>query len=210
MVEVKKMPYREKYANVIGNMKMYETFIPPFLQKHLGNEAVVQLQNIWQEGLKQITEDASDEDKYETAYANWIWMAKSNLDFIHKQLGEEENKQFELVEIEAFLKSKNSGLALFLLKLIRAISPDTAFTMTNKKMAYELQWITPFSVSEMTRDRAIFDIPQCKILDFPDVNGICTIGCQSIYPRWMAEQLMVDMKFNRQGNSCTATVTPLR
>ena len=195
MVKVKEMPYSEKYANVLDNMKLYDTFIPSFVQKHLGDQAVVELQRIWREGVKPIPEDASFEEKYEIAYGNWIWMAKSNLSFIRRQMGEDGIEQFKRAEVEA-LKRKNASPALFI--------------MTAKQMTYQLQWITPFSVSELTRHRAVCNIPRCKILDFPDTEDLCVIGCQSIYPMWIAEQFMVRMTFERQGNSCTCTLTPLR
>ena len=76
-------------------------------------------------------------------------------------------------------------------------------------MGYELQWLTPFSIPELTRDKLVFDIPRCKILDFPDTEDICLVGCQSTYPMWVAEQFKINMKFNRRGNSCTGILTRL-
>jgi hypothetical protein len=116
-------------------------------------------------------------------------------------------KKFERAEVEG-LKQKNGGAALFVLRLVRAFSPSTAFTMTAKKMGYLFQRLTPFSVPELTRHKAVLNIPRCKILDFPDTEDICRVGCYSTYPMWAAEQFMVDMKCNRQGNSCTMTLTP--
>ena len=72
-----------------------------------------------------------------------------------------------------------------------------------------IQWITAFSVSELMRHRPVLDIPRCKILDFPDTDDMCLVGCQSSGPAWVAEQFMMEMKFERQGNRCTATLTPL-
>jgi len=206
--EVKEMPYEEKYAQVIDNMKLDETFILTLVQKHLGDQAVAELKTTWQEGAKPIPEGASFEEKYEIAYSNWIWMAKSAYSFIRKQMGEEGIKEFERAEVEA-LKRKNAGPALFLLGLIRAFSPGSAFTMTIGKMVYQLQWLTPFSVSEMTRHRAVLNIPRCKVLDFPETEDLCLVGCQSSYPMWVAEQFKIKMEFERQGSSCTCTLTPL-
>jgi len=208
MVKVKEMPYSEKYTIMLDNMKLGDTLIPSFVQKHLGNQAVVELQGIWREGVKPIPGDASFEEKYEIAYGNWIWRGKSTFSFIGKQMGEDGIEQFKRAQVEA-LKRKNAGPALFLLRLVRALSPGSAFKMTANQMTYRLQWITPFSVSELTRHRVVYDIPRCKILDFPDSEDLCVIGCQSIYPMWVAEQFMVRMTFERQGNSCTCTLTPL-
>lgn len=209
MVPVKEMPYSEKYAKVIDNMKFDETFILPFVQKHLGDQAVAEVRKTWQEGMKPIPEGASFEEKYEVAYANWIWLAKNIYPFIRKRMGEGGLKEFERAEIEGLIK-KNASPALLMLKIIRAFSPGTAFGMTAKQMGYQFQWLTPFSVPELTKQKAVLNIPRCKILDFPDTEDICLVGCQSTYPKWVAEQFKVDMKFNRQGNSCIGTLAPLK
>jgi hypothetical protein len=208
MVKVKEMPYDEKYAKVTDYMKFEETFILPFVQKQLGDQAVAELTNTWQEWIKPIPKGVSFEEKYEIAYSNWIWLAKNAFSFIREQMGEDGIKKFERAEVEALIK-KNASPALFLLKLIRLFSPGTAFAMTAKQMGYQLQVFTPFSVLELTRHKAVLDIPRCKILYFPGTEDICFVGCQSTYPMWMAEQFMVDMKCNRQGNTCTITLTPL-
>lgn len=209
MEKVKEMPYEEKYAMVIDNMKFDETFILPLVREHLGEQAVVELKKTCQEGAKPIPERASFEEKYEIAYSNWIWMAKNAYSFIRKKMGEEGIKKFERAGVEA-LKRKNAGPALLLLGFIRVFSPSLAFTMTTGKMAYQLQWLSPSHVSELTRHRAVLNLPRCKILNFPETEDICLIGCQSTYPMWVAEQFKVKMEFARQGNSCTCTLTPLR
>jgi hypothetical protein len=205
---VKEMPYGEKYARVTENMKFDETFILLFVHKHLGDQAVAELKKSWQERAIPIPVHASFEEKYEIAYGHWIWLAKSAYSFIRKPMGEDGIKKFERAEVEA-LKRKNAGPALLVLKLVRSFSPGTAFSMTAKQMGYQLQWLTPFSVPELTRHKVVFNIPRCKILDFRGTEDICSVGCQSTYPMWVAEQFMVDMKCNRQGNSCTITFTPL-
>jgi hypothetical protein len=209
MVRIKEMPYSEKYAKVVDNMKFDESFIIPFVQKHLGDRAVSELKGVWQKGFKPIPERASFEEKYEVAYGNWIWLAKNIYPFVRKQMGEDGLKKFERAEVEA-LRKKNASPALLLLKLIKLFSPSTAFAMTSKQMGYQLQWLTPFTMPELTQNKAVLDIPHCKILDFPDTDDICLVGCQSTYPMWVAEQFKVDMKFNRQGNSCTGILAPLR
>lgn len=209
MGKIKEMPYDEKFANVIANMEFDEKFILPLVQTHLGDQGVSALKAIWQEGTKPISEGASFEEKYETAYSNWIWMAKSAYGFVRKEMGEEGVKKFERAEVDG-LKRKNAGPALFLLGLIRIFSPGLAFSMATRKMAYQLQWISTLSVSELTRQQAVFNIPHCKIIDFPETEDLCLVGCQSTYPMWVAEQFKAKMGFERQGDSCTCTLAPLR
>jgi len=207
MVKVKEMPHSEKYAKVIDNMKFDEAFILPFVQKHLGDQAVAEIRKTWQDGMNPVPEGASFEEKYEVAYANWIWLVKNIYPFVRKRMGEDGIKKFERAEVEALIK-KNDSPALFMLKIIRVFSPGTAFGMTAKQMGYQLQWLTPFSIPELTRHKAVINMPRCKILDFPDTEDIFRVGCYSTYPMWMNEQFMVDMKCNRQGNSCTISLTP--
>jgi hypothetical protein len=209
MVKVKEMPYNEKYAKMIDKTRFDESFVFPFVQKYLGDQAVSELKGIIQSGFKPIPEEASSKEKYEVAYGNWIWGVKNIFLFIRRQMGDDGLKKFERADYEALIK-KNASPALILLKIIRLFSPSTAFTMTAKQMGYQFQWLTPFSVPELTRHRAVLDIPRCKILDFADTDDICLIGCQSTYPMWVAEQFKVDMKFNRQGNSCTCILAPLK
>lgn len=209
MVKVKEMPFNERYAKVVDNIKFDESFILPFVQKNLGDEAVNELKGIWGKGFKPIPEGVSSEERYEAAYGNWIWLAKNIYGFVRERMGKGGMKKFERAEVEALIK-KNASPALLLLNLIRLFSPGKAFVMTAKQMGYQLQWLTPFSIPELTRDKLVLDIPRCKILDFPNTADICLVGCQSTYPMWVAEQFKINMKFNRQGNSCTGILAPLK
>ena len=85
MVKVKEMPFEERYAKVTDNMKFDESFILPFAKQHLGDKAVNDLKEIWQKGFKPIPQRASSEEKYETAYQNWIWLATNTYSFIRKR-----------------------------------------------------------------------------------------------------------------------------
>jgi hypothetical protein len=207
MDKIKEMPYEEKYSIVMDNIK--DTFALDFVTNNIGKDAAVKLKIIWSKGIKPIKENASPKEKYEAAYGNWIRKSKSTLQFIRKRLGEEGLERFKMAEAKALIR-KNSGPAMILLNVVRAISPDSAFKMIAEKMSYQFQWITPFTVSEINKHRAIIDIPSCKILDYPDTDDICRVGCQGAYPMWVAKQFKTNMVFERQGNSCTCTLTQLR
>jgi len=207
MQEIKTMPYSEKYAIVLDRIKSHDVLLSPFIKKHLDEQALVELKKLWQEGVKPIPEDASAEKKYEIAYGNLMWQGKGNLKFIRMHLGNEGIEQYKLEQVKE-LKRKNASPALIILGLLRAISPGSVFTMTAKKMAYQIQWLLPsMSLVELTPNKAVYNIPQCKIIGFPDMEEECTIGCQGAYPMWLSEQLKVGLKFKRQGNSCTAILT---
>jgi hypothetical protein len=174
MIKVKEMPYSEKYANVQDSIR-HESLVPAFIEKHLGKSAVADFQKVCREGVKPIPEDASPEAKYEIAYSNWMWMGRCAFGFVRERMGEEGIKQFVSINVEA-IKHRNAGPALFMLKIIRAISPGLAFTMVSKQTVYKLQWLSPYSVSELNRNRTVLSVPRCKLLDFPDSDDVCFIG----------------------------------
>lgn len=207
MVAVKEMSYADKYERVLGGLK-HDEYVPGFIEARLGREAAEEYQRRVDSGLEPIPDDASPKDRYEIAYKNWMWGAGVAFNFIRERMGEAGLE--EIVGVGAGrLKRENAGPSLYLLALIRAFSPGRAFEMVAKQSAYELQWLTPYSVDELNRDRVVMSIPHCKILDYPLCEDVCRYGCQKEYPRWMAEQLKVNLAFDRRGTSCTATVTPL-
>jgi hypothetical protein len=205
---IKVMPYEDKFEIVMDNIKFAESLAADFIEEHLGYAAKTELQRLYRKGISDIQEDASFEEKYEAAYKNWIWIAKSDFKFIRDRMGEAGIELFEGADVEA-LKRKNASPSLYMLSFIRAISPGAAFKMTAKEFAYQLQWLTPFYVEELDNRQAVYVIPQCKILDYPETIDLCQIGCQSIYPQWVAEQFKASMKFTPQGHSCTCCLTPL-
>jgi hypothetical protein len=205
--KVKEMPYSEKYAAVVDEIKLEESITRSFVQKNLGDQAAAELDRLLRERTQPIQDDGSYEQKYETAYGNWISSGATIFSFVRDNLGEDGIERYTRASVDA-LKDKNAGMGLRLLGMIRFLSPDTAFAMTAKKMAYETQWLGPASEPEQSKSRLVVDIPQCKVLDYPGSDDVCLIGCQRLYPLWVAEQFNLDMHFDRRGKSCTMTLAP--
>ena len=208
MVELKRMSSNEKFNRLLDTMEMEKEFIIPFVSMNLGRHALEDLHSMWSEGVNVIPVDATDIDRYEIAYGNWVRMAKNSYRFIRERMGDVGIKQFERAHIDA-LKKQNAGVSMALLKIVRSVSPGTAFTFMARQILYEIQWFTPFSLIELSPDMARIDIEKCKILDFPDTDDLCLIGCQRSYPKWVANQLGVVMKYNRQNAGCICTLTPM-
>ena len=205
MVEIKQMPYSEKHDKVVNSKELVESVTATFVQRHLGEEAVAQLRDVWRQGVKPMAVGASSEEKYESAYSNWVWVSKCALAFVRERMREEGTEQLRRAQVDA-LKQHNASPALLFLGLIRAVAPGAAFQMTARQMAYQLQWLTPYTLSELTGDRAVLNIPRCKVLDYPDTEELCTVACQGTYPIWVAEQFSLALRFDRQDKSCTITL----
>lgn len=207
MAHAKEMPAAEKYARVMDAIEQDDR-LSIFIEEQLGSDAYAEYQKIRDSGLRPIPEGASPEEKYELAFSNWMWIGSTSFGYVRDRMGQDGlARMVDRAVAEA--KRANSSPGLYFLALIRAISPGRAFEMLVKRSIYELQWLSPYSVEEMSRQRLVMTIPHCKLLDYPNADDVCLIGCQQIYPRWFAEQLKVKMDFTRQGNSCTARVTPL-
>jgi hypothetical protein len=207
MVEVKEMPYTEKYAKVNDAIR-HDDYVPVFIEEHLGQAASAEYLSMCQSGIEPVPEDASPEQKYEIAYKNWMWISSCAFSFVRERMGQEGIDRMADASV-ALLKQENSSPSLYLLSMIRAISPGRAFEMVAKKSAYDMQWLSPYSVDELSKEREVMTLPRCKILDYANTEDVCLVGCQQEYPRWLAEQLKVNMRFDRQGHACTVTVTPL-
>jgi hypothetical protein len=204
MVKVKEMPVKEKYANLLATIKQ-DSFTPVFIGEKLGQQARQEYEEECRQVAKPIPESASDKEKYEIDYGNWITAGGIAFDFIKKRAGEEGLQEYIRADVEV-IKRNNSGSALFLLKLIKSVAPGTAFRMVAKQMAYKLQWLADYMVPELSGSKIVMEIPHCKVLDYPGGEGSCMIGCQKIYEIWLAEQFGLEMKTRRKGYSCTLTI----
>ena len=208
MIVVKEMTYSKKYSAVLSFLRIIDSFALPVINKHMGYEGIDKLNILWQENLKVIPNDISDKDKYETAYSNFMWKGAITYKFVKEHLDENGIEEFKRAEIETW-KRKDSRLKMLILKGIRVISSGTAFSMIEKQMVNDFQVFSPAIVTELNKERLVFDIPNCKLLDYPECEDVCLIGCQEIFPKLFAEHLKVKMDTDRRGKSCTVTLTPL-
>jgi len=208
MVKIKEMPVKEKYALLLETVKQ-DSFTLDFIEEKLGRQAREEYQEETRIVLKPVPQNASEKEKYEIEYGNWISTGGVAFDFVRRRLGEDGLKQYIRADVEA-IKRANASPVFLLLKLIKLVAPGVAFKLMANQMAYKLQWLTDYSVSELSRDKVVMEIPHCKVLDFPGGEGSCLIGCQKIYGIWLAEQFRLDMKTRRKGYSCTFSIAPMK
>jgi len=206
MIEFKEMPYDEKVTGILGYTKMVEGFAPQLVKKELGEEKAAELLSLWKKGSEPIPEDASDKDRYEIAYRNFMrkWVSANN--FMSKHQGEFGTKKYMQTAIAAW--NRKYALRGLMFKVAGGISRKTAFRSVSKGLAYQLQVFSPFSVTEPKENRVVFNVAPCKILADPNGSGFCVMACQNIIPSWLQTQFNVKMNLNRQGANCTAIFEP--
>ncbi len=206
MSDFKELPYSEKLGSILVYTKMTEDFAQKLVSTEFGKEKVAELQNLWTQGIETIPEGISDREKYEIAYRNFMrkWVYASN--FFSVRGGDAGATKYIHAAIEAW-KRKYASDALAL-KFMGGFSSKTAFRMLTKRLAYQLQTFSPFSVTEFKDNRMVLSVKACKILT--DRNGakFCTLACQNIIPSWLQAQFNLKMNPNRQGDNCTVIFEP--
>jgi hypothetical protein len=206
MDEFKEMPYDEKLTSILGYTKMVESFAPQLVKKELGEEKVDELRNLWKKRTEQIPEDASDKDKYEIAYRNFMWKWVSANDFMLTHQGEAGTKNYMQAAIAAW--NRKYALRGLSFKVVGGISRKTAFRKVLKGLAYQLQVFSPLSVTELKENRMVFAVTPCKILTNQNGNSFCSMACQNIIPSWLEAQFNVKMNLSRQGSNCNVIFEP--
>ncbi len=204
MVEVKEMPYSKKLESILSFTDLVKDFASRLVQTELGKEKLNELQTLWQYESEKIPENASDKEKYDIAYRNFISYWVDSNKFMVKHKGDVGRAKF-MHEAVAAWKRKYAGSA-FAVKTVWALAPKNAFRSLAKRLAYELQVFSPFTVAELTDRQMILNVQHCKITD--ESNDFCVMACQNIIPAWLEAQFKVRMVSNRQGASCTVKFAP--
>ena len=209
MVETKQMPFHEKHKMVLDYHKGLELEVLPLVKDRLGERQVEEIKRIWQEEVKPIPKNASSEEKYDIAFDNWLTNWGTAHRFIIENLGEEGLEKFKESAVE-FINSTIPLPAVRTLKIMKKIIPGASFKMIAEKIAYQTQVFTPFSVSELTDKKLVMDIPKCKVLDHPNGEDFCKLGCQQISTIPLRDLFQADIVMNRKGASCKGVCTPLK
>jgi hypothetical protein len=206
MSQYREMTFGKKLASILSFTEVVEDFAPKVVQKELGKEKLQELQNIWKQGVQPIPAGASEKEKYEIAYKNFMWKWVSANNFMRKNQGD--------AGIAAYMRAAISGWKkkyaqdAFRLKIIGGLSRGSAFKVLAKRLAYQLQVFSPFAVIELDVKHMTLVVTPCKILQ--DRNGLefCLMACQNIIPSWLQAQFNIKMILNRQGDNCTVTFEP--
>jgi hypothetical protein len=206
MTETRQMPYREKLEGIIRLDKLVGAFAPRVVEEELGKEKLQELQTSWETQTESIPAEASEQEKYEIAYRNFLkkWVAANKL--MRKYKGEFGTSKYMNAAIAEW-KKQHSHTSLTL-KIMWRISPETAFQKLAKRLAYSLQMFSPFTVTELDEKRMTLSVNPCKIAGLPTGDDFCVMACQNIIPSWLEAQFNVKMNSNRQGTGCTVTFEP--
>ena len=208
MIEVQEMPFNEKLEGILLMQSIVENFAPKLVKSEFNDQKLRELRNIWKDESEPISLEATDEEKYELAYKNFLqnWMSGKN--FMQKYGGGLGVRNYVKAATNAW-KSQYSNYEMPI-KVLSRVSSKTAFKMLAKRLAYQLQIFSPFTVSELSDDKMVLEMTPCKIACTRSSNDFCLMACQNILPAWLQASYNVKMILNPQGKNCTAILTPFK
>jgi hypothetical protein len=207
MVEIKEMPYSDRYHGILDLIDLLKSFAPKFVKENLGQAKADELQKRWEEESEPIPSEAPYQEKYDIAHRNFLQNWITALNFV-KEHPEADPDKYMQVAIDAWTKRQSSNALA--LRLFRGISSkEAAFESLANRLAYNLQVFSPFTASELTKSRMVLAVTPCKIRKTRGRDDFCLAACQNIIPISMANQYKVSMKHKRDGDNCTVTFEPL-
>jgi hypothetical protein len=202
MNSLRPMPDREKYQHVFGMVRSYQKNVMLFVEERLGYEARHELNSVWQAAIAPIHKDDPDDEKYEAAYSNWLWMARCSHDFLADLLDREGVADYKRLLLRLYSRQHNNPDLI----IHRSIRNHAVLA---RAWAYEMQWITPVELNSSNMKQVTCTIHDCKILQTSATERICRVDCRNVGTALVREVYRLKRVNSIANHGCTITLTPL-
>jgi hypothetical protein len=197
----KPMPAGEKFTRAFGMVRLYQKHVLPFVEQRLGYGAMHELESVWQAGIAPIRERDTDEEKYQRAFGNWLWMARCSHDFLADQLDREGVGDYKRLLLRLY-KQKYDKPALSLYRLLNWQASLI------KAWAYEMQWMTPIEISGQSSEKTTCEVSNCRILRTPATERICMVDCRNVGTELAYQVYHLNRHTLTVNHGCTITLIP--
>lgn len=202
MAKQKTMQDKEKFRHAFGMVRSYQKNVLPFVEERLGYPAMHELSSVWQAAIIPIHEEAPDGEKYESAYSNWLWMARCSHDFLADLLKGEDIIAYKRMILRFYKHQQdNTDLAFY-----RMLGNQRALA---KAWLYEIQWISPLEMSSNGDKVLTCTVKGCKVLQTPATQRICRVDCQNVGTNLARNLYHLKRETSITGTDCTITLSPL-
>jgi hypothetical protein len=199
---IRQMSDREKYQHAFGMVRMYQKHILPFVEERLGYAAMHELRSVWQAAITPIQEAVPDWQNYESAYSNWLWMARCSHDYLADLLKHDEVVEYKRLLLQLYKNQQdNPDLAIY--RMFKN------FTALAKAWAYEMQWITPIEAMSKSKNQFTCVVNNCKILQIPATERVCRVDCRNVGSHVARKVYHLQRHTIAVDHGCTITLTPL-
>jgi hypothetical protein len=202
MNRVKPMPDREKFQHAFDMVRLYQKRVIPFVEEQLGYAAMHELSSVWQAAMMPIREDDSDRVKYQSAYNNWLWMARCSHDYLADLLKQDEVADYKRLLLQLYKRQQgNPDLAIY-----RMLKNQTILV---KAWLYEMQWMTPIELTNSKDEQFICMVHDCKILQTAGTIRICRVDCRNVGTALARKVYALNRLTTLTDHGCTISLTPL-
>ena len=200
---IRQMPDKEKFQHAFGMVRLYQKHVLPFVEERLGFAAMHELSAVWQAAIMPVHDEVPDQENYEAAYSNWLWMARCSHDYLA-----------DLLDHDAVVEYKRLLLQLY---KHQQDNPDMAiyrmfgnFTAMAKSWAYEMQWITPIESISRGKEQYTCVVNNCKVLQTPATERVCRVDCRNVGTNLARNVYHLQRQTIAVDHGCTIILTPLR
>ncbi|HEX9091633.1 MAG TPA: hypothetical protein VF831_09100, partial [Anaerolineales bacterium] len=183
-------------------VRLYQKNVLPFVESHLGFSEMHNLRSVWQAAIIPIHEADSDEDKYESAYSNWLWMARCSHDTLADLLSSTEVLEYKRLLLHLYEQQGNNPY----LTILRLLRPPIQLA---KPLLYEMQWLTPLEITRSDKAGVTCAVRDCKILRTAGTMRVCRVDCQQIGREYARKVYQLKRVTVQSDHSCEISLTPL-
>jgi hypothetical protein len=198
----KPMPVREKFAHAFGMVRLYQKHVLPFVEARLGYAARRELASVWQAAIAPIRKNDPDEEKYNRAYASWLWMARCSHDFVAEQLDREGVADYKRMLLRSY-KSHYDNPDLTVYHWLNR------YEALVKAWIYEMQWITPIEITHSNTGKFVCEVQHCKVLQTPASERVCKVDCWNVGTELAWQVYHLERQTRQVNHGCMITLIPL-
>jgi hypothetical protein len=202
MNKLKPMPEREKFRHVFQMVHLYQKNVLPFVEDHLGFSEMHNLRSVWQAAIIPIHGEDIDEDKYERAYSNWLWMARCSHDTLADLLSSQEVLEYKRLLLHLY-EQQGNDINRAILRFLK--SP----TLLARSLLYEMQWLTPLEITTSDKAGTTCLVRDCKILKTAGTMRVCRVDCQHIGREYARKVYQLKRVTVQSDHGCEISLTPL-
>ncbi len=199
---IRNMTDRDKFQRAFGMVRMYQKHVLPFVEERLGYAAMHELRSVWQAAVMPVQEAASDRRNYESAYNNWLWMARCSHDYLADLLDHDQVVEYKRMLLQLYRSQQdNPDLAIY-----RMFGNYTALA---KAWVYEMQWITPIEAMSKSKNQFTVVVNNCKILQIAATERVCRVDCRNVGSNLSRKVYHLERQTIAVDHGCTITLSPL-
>ena len=199
---IREMPNREKFQLAFGMVNLYQKHVLPFVEERLGYAAMHELRSVWQAAIIPTREANSDHQNYESAYSNWLWMARCSHDYLADLLERDDVVDYKRLLMQLYKRQQdNPDLAIYRM--------FGNFTALAKAWSYEMQWVTPIESISKSKNQFTCVVNNCKILRTPATERVCRVDCRNVGTNLARKVYHLQRSTIAVDHGCMITLTPL-